>query len=56
MTTNIATTKKQSARLLQCGVDPKTADMSWVRGAANVSDAISAYIRIEECSASIGKV
>ena len=29
MTTNIATTKEQSARLLQCGVDPETADMSW---------------------------
>lgn len=28
MTTNIATTKEQSTRLLQCGVDPKTADMS----------------------------
>lgn len=28
MTTNIATTKKQSARLLQCGVDPKTADIT----------------------------
>ena len=27
MTPNIATTKEQSARLLQCGVDPKTADM-----------------------------
>ncbi len=27
MTTNIATTKEQSARLLQCGVDPDTADM-----------------------------
>ena len=27
MTTNIATTKEQSARLRQCGVDPKTADM-----------------------------
>lgn len=27
MTTNIATTREQSARLLQCGVDPKTADM-----------------------------
>lgn len=27
MTTNIATTKEQSARLLQCGVDPETADM-----------------------------
>ena len=38
MTTNIATTREQSARLLQCGVDPDTADMSWVRGAANVSD------------------
>ncbi len=29
MTTNIATTKEQSARLLQCGVDPETADMVW---------------------------
>lgn len=29
MTTNIATTKEQSARLLQCGVDPDTADMVW---------------------------
>ncbi len=29
MTTNIATTKGQSARLLQCGVDPETADMHW---------------------------
>ncbi len=29
MTTNIATTREQSARLLQCGVDPKTADMVW---------------------------
>ena len=29
MTTNIATTREQSARLLQCGVDPETADMSW---------------------------
>ena len=27
MTTNITTTKEQSARLLQCGVDPETADM-----------------------------
>ena len=27
MTTNIATTREQSVRLLQCGVDPKTADM-----------------------------
>lgn len=27
MTSNIATTKEQSARLLQCGVDPETADM-----------------------------
>lgn len=27
MTTNIATTKEQSARLLQCGVDPMSADM-----------------------------
>ena len=27
MTTNIATTREQSARLLQCGVDPETADM-----------------------------
>lgn len=27
MTTNIATTKEQSTRLLQCGVDPETADM-----------------------------
>lgn len=27
MTTNIATTREQSARLLQCGVDPDTADM-----------------------------
>lgn len=38
MTTTIATTREQSARLLQCGVDPETADMSWIRGAANVSD------------------
>lgn len=38
MTTNIATTPSQSRRLLKCGVDPNTADMSWVRGAANVSD------------------
>ena len=38
MTTNIATTKEQSARLLQCGVSAESADMSWVRGAANVSD------------------
>ena len=38
MTTNIATTKEQSARLLQCGVSTESADMSWVRGAANVSD------------------
>lgn len=29
MTPNIATTKEQSARLLQCGVDPETADMHW---------------------------
>ena len=29
MTTNIATTKEQSVRLLQCGVDPKTADMCY---------------------------
>ena len=29
MTTNIATTREQSARLLQCGVDPETADMVW---------------------------
>lgn len=27
--TNIATTKEQSTRLLQCGVDPETADMVW---------------------------
>lgn len=27
MTTNIATTPSQSRQLLQCGVDPKTADM-----------------------------
>ena len=27
MTPNIVTTKEQSARLLQCGVDPETADM-----------------------------
>lgn len=27
MTTNIATTKEQSVRLRQCGVDPETADM-----------------------------
>ena len=27
MTTNIATTPSQSRRLLQCGVDPETADM-----------------------------
>ena len=31
MTTNTATTREQSARLLQCGVDPETADMfRWV--------------------------
>lgn len=29
MTTNIATTREQSARLRQCGVDPETADMHW---------------------------
>lgn len=29
MTPNIATTKELSARLLQCGVDPETADMCW---------------------------
>ena len=29
MTTNIATTREQSARLLQCGVDPETADMCY---------------------------
>ncbi len=29
MTTTIATTREQSARLLQCGVDPETADMVW---------------------------
>ena len=29
MTPNIATTREQSARLQQCGVDPKTADMVW---------------------------
>ena len=29
MTTNIATTKEQSVRLLQCGVDPETADMTF---------------------------
>lgn len=29
MTTNTATTREQSLRLLQCGVDPKTADMVW---------------------------
>lgn len=29
MTTNIATTREQSARLQQCGVDPETADMHW---------------------------
>ena len=50
MTTNIATTKEQSARLLQCGVDPETADMSWVRGAANVSDgnlSLHPYLRMQ---------
>ena len=30
MTPNIATTRDQSARLLQCGVDPETADMSLI--------------------------
>lgn len=34
MTTIIATTKEQSARLLQCGVDPKTADMCWYKAKA----------------------
>ena len=29
MTTSIATTPSQSRRLLECGVDPKTADMVW---------------------------
>ncbi len=29
MTTNIATTKEQSARLLQCGVSAESADMHW---------------------------
>lgn len=29
MTTNIATTKEQSARLLQCGVSPESADMCY---------------------------
>ena len=29
--TNIATTSSQSRRLLECGVDPKTADMVWTR-------------------------
>ncbi|ROT19620.1 hypothetical protein EEL53_10275 [Muribaculaceae bacterium Isolate-114 (HZI)] len=50
MTTNIATTKEQSARLLQCGVDPDTADMSWVRDAANVSDgnlSLHPYLRMQ---------
>ena len=50
MTTTIATTREQSARLLQCGVDPKTADMSWVRGAANVSDgdlSLHPYLRMQ---------
>lgn len=50
MTTNIATTREQSARLLQCGVDPETADMSWVRGAANVSDGdlcLHPYLRMQ---------
>lgn len=50
MTTNIATTPSQSRRLLQCGVDPETADMSWVRGAANVSDgdlSLHPYLRMQ---------
>ena len=34
MTPNIATTKEQSARLLQCGVDPETADMCWDKAKA----------------------
>lgn len=38
MKTNIATTREQLVRLLQCGVSADTADMGWVRGAANVSD------------------
>ena len=29
MTTNIATTREPSTRLLRCGVDPETADMHW---------------------------
>ena len=29
MATNIATTPSQSRRLLECGVDPETADMHW---------------------------
>lgn len=38
MKTNIATTKEQSARLLQCGVSTDMADMSWFRGWGNVGD------------------
>lgn len=38
MTTNTATTKEQSARLLQCGVSADTADMCWFRGWGNVGD------------------
>ncbi len=34
MTPNIATTKEQSTRLRQCGVDPKTADMCWYKAKA----------------------
>ncbi len=34
MTTNIATTREQSARLLRCGVDPETADMCWYKAKA----------------------
>ena len=34
MTTTTATTREQSARLLQCGVDPETADMCWYKAKA----------------------
>ena len=41
MTTQTATTPSQSARLLQCGVDPKTADMCWYKAKATNKEGYS---------------
>lgn len=42
MTTNIATNKEQSARLLRCGVSADTADMCYDSGALSLMDYDSA--------------